>query len=80
MSKRNKKDRFGGVEKIDAEPETIAARIMQKVEVPVMKDGEQVITDKGSKKKLRKALREQEKEEQKEQEEKSTPTRRRSPL
>lgn len=79
MSKRNKKDKFGGVEKIDAEPETIAARIMQKVEVPVTRDGEQVITDKGSKKRLRKVLREQEKEER-EQEEQRTPTRRRSPL
>lgn len=73
---RKTKKRFAGVEKIDAEPETIAARIMQKVDIPVMRDGEQVITKKGSKKKVRKLLKQQEQEEQekKKEEEKRTVT------
>lgn len=80
MPEGEKRDRFGGVEKIDAEPKTIAARIMQNVEVPVMKDGEQIITDKGSKTRLRRAPKEREKESKELEEEKWTPTRRRSPL
>ena len=61
--RRNRPDTFGGVEKIDAEPETIAqsifARTKKQVNVPVLKDGKPVI-DTGDKETERQVLMEQE--------------------
>lgn len=66
MSKKKQKNNdkyFGGVEKLEATPEEIARAVLGRVkknreqkateDVPVMKDGERVIVDKGNKKKLK---------------------------
>ena len=63
MSQEKDKDRFGGQEKIDAEPESIAHAIMSRVKNPLprTKDGKPII-DKGSKALERQVLKEQEEE------------------
>ena len=45
---------FAGVERIDAEPETIAARILKKVDLPITKGRRQIVTDTGDKTKSEK--------------------------
>ena len=64
MSRKSKKHRgtFGGVRKIDAEPESIAHAIMSRVSpITRMKDGKPII-DKGNKATEMQVLKEQEEE------------------
>ncbi len=78
MPKRNKQETFGGEEKIDAPPESIAHAIMSRVSpLPRTKDGKPVI-DKGNKAIEQQVLKEQEEEKKAiEREKKSKPKARR---
>ncbi len=59
---RDDEDKFGGVDKIDAEPESIARAIMSRVSpLPRTKVGKPVI-DKGNKAIAKQVLKEQEEE------------------